>query len=585
MNITGSRRNIFVLLLVFIAACAKISQPTGGARDKLPPVVIRSTPSNGATGFKGKKIELSFNEYVVLDNINEKLLVSPPLLKRPRTSIRGKSIIIEYDEELKDNTTYAFYFLDAIRDLNESNILDNYKFVFSTGRVIDSLSVTGTVLTIPDLEVPAKTSVLLYSNLQDSAVVKTFPDYISRVDPTGSFRFDNIRNGQYRLYALTDDDNSKNYNRVEEPFAFLDTLITVTTEGNYITPDTTVKTGRNTGGGYKLFLFKAALKSRYLTNSSRQSKYKLTYSLSLTPDSLDFTFSIPEVADDKYLIEKSMRGDTMTVWLTDSSLYSLPLISTVIKYPFTDSLGNDIYRHDTVAMRFLAPRIRGTKSVPKLSISNNIPGGVIKPGRKVVFTAETPLREPDITRTGLYEMIEKDRHKIPYSLQKDSLNSGKLALNAALVEGGQYLFIADSAAFGNIYNEVNDSLAVRFSVGKADSYSSISINVINCRTNCIIQLLSNSEKLIAEQVPGPSGNVEFKLLDRGTYRVRAIFDTNGDGRWTTGDFFTGRQPEPVSYLPKELVLQEGWQVKETWDLSVTNVKDPKLRQKANTTTR
>ena len=155
------RLSLISLLTVIISSCAKISTPTGGLRDRLPPVVVKSVPLNGSKNFKGNKIEVTFNEYVVLDNINDKFMVSPPMKKKPRVFIRSKSVDIEFDEKMKDSTTYTFYFQDAIKDLNEGNILQNYQFVVATGSVIDSLSVTGNIYNAFNLEVPEKTLVLL----------------------------------------------------------------------------------------------------------------------------------------------------------------------------------------------------------------------------------------------------------------------------------------------------------------------------------------------------------------------------------------------------------------------------------------
>jgi len=206
-----TRLFLISLLVVLLLNCAKISSPSGGQRDKKPPVVVKSNPLNGARNFRGKKIEIEFNEYVVLDNINDKFMVSPPMKKKPRVFIRGKNVDIEFDDKLKDSTTYTFYFQDAIRDLNEGNILQNYQFVLSTGQVIDSLSVTGNIYNASDLEVPDKTIAIMYRELADSAVEKHLPEYISRLDPTGYFRINNIRPGTYRLFGLADGDNSKNY--------------------------------------------------------------------------------------------------------------------------------------------------------------------------------------------------------------------------------------------------------------------------------------------------------------------------------------------------------------------------------------
>lgn len=608
-------RNIRLMLfvvtavLLIAAACAKISSPSGGMRDRIPPVVLNSSPLNGTKNFKGKLVEIEFNEFVALDNINDKFMVSPPMKKKPRIFTRGKTLRIEFNEELRDSVTYTLYFMDAIKDLNEGNVLDNYKFVFSTGPVIDSLSVTGNIYNALDLEVPEKTIVLLYGNHNDTAVVKSLPDYLSRVDATGYFRVDNISPGKYRLYALKDDDNSKNYNRVEEPFAFLDSLISITPEKNFIpvprdtvpkpvikakTPAVTrttasaVKTPVKPAepiarqGDYRMILFEGQKRSHYLTKSSRDLKYKLTYLLSLPPDTMKVKFSIPDVGTDKYFIERTRYGDSITVWLTDSSLYAQAQIKTVLTYPFTDSLNVLGYKEDTITMRSITPRAPRVAKItkPKLALTNNI-SGTLKPGQQVVFESKTPLLEPDTTKIRLYEFAEKEKFRIPYAFVRDSMISSRLFMNANLKEGKQYLFTADSAAFSNLYNEASDSIGSRFSVRTADSYSKLTLDISNSGAQCIIQLLDNSEKLVAQQKIEKDGLVTFTLVDPGQYKLRAIYDLNGDGKWTTGDFFTGRQPEPVSYYKDVLEIKEGWDVKkQSWDLNVRNFKDAKLRQKA-----
>ena len=605
---------ILIVAILAIAACAKISSPSGGLRDRVPPVVEKSIPENSTRNFSGKEIEIGFDEFVVLDNINDKFMVSPPMEKKPRVFTRGKSVRIEYEDELKDSTTYTFYFLDAIRDLNEGNILDNYKFVFSTGSVIDSLSVTGNVYTAMNLEIPLTTTVMLYSDLTDSAVVKQLPDYISRVDQTGYFRIDNIKGGTYRLFALTDDDNSKNYNRVEEAFAFSDSLINVTPAKNYIAPvkDTLKKTvvsketkaataplqtktiGTKVNqvpelpalkGDHRLILFLAKKKARYLANDSRDARYKLTYILSLPPDTMHFNFRIPEVATDSYFIEKTPNRDSITVWLTDSTVYSQPQITSIVEYPFTDTLGIDGYREDTITMRFLTPRAprSGKATRPRLTLQNNIAGGSLKPGQKLVFRSETPLKEPDTTRIRLYQLDEKTKKKIPYNILRDTADSKKLILDARLPGTNQYLLITDSASFSNIFNEYNDSTGIRFSVREAASYSSLILNMTNCEGNCIVQLLDKTEKLLAESKISGNGRVTFPLLEKGSYRARVIFDLNGDEKWTTGDYFTGRQPEPVSYYPTEIEIPENWQTIQPWDVKEMNFKEQLLRQKPKTT--
>ncbi len=596
----------FVIVLILAAACAKISAPTGGLRDKQPPVVTESVPENGAVNFNGKRVEIIFDEFVTLDNINEKFMVSPPMKKKPRVFKKGKSVLVEFEDKLKENTTYTFYFLDAIKDLNEGNILDNYQFVFSTGPVIDSLSVTGYVYKAQNLEFPEKTQVLMYSSMADTSVIKQLPDYLSRVNAYGYFRIDNIREGKYKLYALKDDDNSKNYNRTEEDFAFLDSAIFVTAERSYIpvVKDTTTKkpvitSAKSTTATkapqaeaippapvlkseYQLFLFLANKSNHYLAGTSRVSKFLLSYIFSLPPDTMKVEFSIPDISNDKYFIQESRRRDTLKVWLTDSSLYSQELISTIIKYPFTDTLGVLDYKSDTIPMRYVPPRpIRGTKiTVPSLKVENNITGGGIKPDINIKFKAESPFIYPDTAHIILYIVADSSKIKIPYRFVKDIYNPGVLILLMQnWIKEEKVPFIADSAAFANILKEKSDSIGISFSVRDPESYSKMTLNIKNCNGPVIIQLLGNTENLLATEKITKDGKIEFPLLEKGFYRIRVIYDLNGDGEWTTGDFMNSRQPEPVSYYPSEVEIKSGWDVVQDWDLQDRNFKDQKLRER------
>jgi uncharacterized protein (DUF2141 family) len=583
----------FFMAIILASSCAKVSSPAGGPKDKEPPVVVKSEPVNGQTNFRDKKITVTFNEFVTLDKISEKFMVSPPMKKKPLITIRGKNVVIEYDEELKDSTTYTFYFQDAIRDLNESNPIDNFQFVISTGNVVDSLSVTGNVLSAFSLDPPENTLVMLYSNPSDTAVIKNLPDYITKSTKTGYFRIDNLKEGRYRLYALKDADNSKNFNLPDEEFAFLDTVVEVTSAKNYIPPvpdslrampvdkkaaDTIVLKG-----DYRLILFQPEKKMRYLTSSKRETQYKLIYTLSLPPDTIGFDFSIPDAASGSYFIENSREGDTIQVWLTDSSLYSQPMISSVVTYPFTDTLGNTVSKQDTILMRFLVPRPTRAKVKPELfRVISSLAGGSLKPGQNIIFTSQTPLRDPDTSRIRIYEVREKEKIKVPYKIERDRENSCRLIMTASIAQKKNYLLIADSAAFGNIYGEQTDSTGNAFTV--KDVFSKLKLNISNFEGTRIIQLLDEQDKILREAKTEKDGATEFTLLDKGRYRIRVIYDINGDGEWTTGDFVTRRQPEPVSFYPREIDLPENFWADQDWDISEKNIKLVKSKPKAGSRT-
>ena len=582
----GKHRIYGIILLMLIAGCAKISTPSGGPRDKEPPFVVKCEPVNGARNFKGNEVAVTFNEYVVLEKVNEKFMVSPPMKKKPKIFLRGKSVHVQYDEALRDSTTYTFNFQDAIRDLNEGNALNNYQFVFSTGPVIDSLSVTGNVYNALSLDAPEETLILLYGKLYDSAVVKRLPDYISRVNKNGYFRINNVKAGKYRLYALKDADNSKNFNLPDEQFAFLTDTIDVSSPNDYLpvikdTTKTTVASAAKADtivlqGKYKLILFKPSKTAHYLTSSSRNPRYKFSYTLSLPPDSGSFTFNFPKSRPGSYFIERNKTNDSMQVWLTDSTLYAQTQDTTIVNYPFTDTTGKVIQKQDTIVMRFLVPK--ATRAKPKkrpLSVTSNLFSGSLRPGQQISFNSQTPFGTPDTSKIRLFEGSGATHVKIPFAFIPDTVNSCRMFMAVHLSQGKNYLFTADSGAFRNIYGDVSDSSGYKIAIKDNDMYGKVTVNIKNYEGKRIIQLLTKDEKLVQEAKMDKDGKIDFLYLDRGTYRLRVIYDLNGDGKWTAGDFKKGIQPEPVSYYPHEIFVKENWFNKEEWDIGEQNIKSLK----------
>jgi len=591
MTIQSIFRRSFILVSGFIlaAGCAKISSPTGGPKDKEPPVIVKSEPLNGSKNFTDKKIVITFDEYITLDNINEKFMVSPPMKNKPVIMVRGKNVVITYDEELRDSTTYTFYFQDAVRDLNEGNPINNYQFVFSTGPIIDSLSVTGNIFKASDLNPPEKTLALLYIEHEDSAFTKSLPSYIAVADKNGYFRIDNVSAREYRLYALKDADNSKNFNLADEEIAFLDSTIRVTPERNWIpVVEDTLKSKLMDPkaadtivmyGDYRLYLFQHQKKLHYLTSSSRNMAYRLNYTLSLPPDTLGFHFSVPDAGPETWFIERNRTNDSIQVWITDTALYKKQIINTVIQYPFTDSAGITALKEDTVMMRFMTPRAtRGKVKPTPYKFTTNVTSGILKPGEKILLTSQTPFRNPDTSRIRLYETDGTNRVKVPFSLNRDSTNSCRMILTGKFAMNKNYIFIADSASFGNIYGEHSDSTGIRFSVKNEEAYGKLVLNITNFEGNRIIQLLSSEgEKVVKEVKMEKDGRVEFPLLEKGAYRVRVIYDLDNNGKWTPGDFSTKRQPEPVSYMPSEVDIKENWVRDYNWDIGEKNVKKLKIK--------
>ncbi len=211
-------------------SCAQIGMPTGGPRDTIPPVLIKATPPLRTTHFSANRITLTFNEYVHVENVQQNLLVSPTPRINPNVDFKFREVTIKLRDTLLPNTTYSIQLGDAIQDVNENNIYPNFTYVFSTGSYIDSLTLSGKVF-VAESGLPDSTLIAeLYNDLSDSAVFKTKPKYVARIDKNGSYNFKYLSPGTYNLFALKDESGTKLYNNPKQLFAFADSEIVINKE-------------------------------------------------------------------------------------------------------------------------------------------------------------------------------------------------------------------------------------------------------------------------------------------------------------------------------------------------------------------
>ncbi|HTE08281.1 MAG TPA: Ig-like domain-containing protein [Flavitalea sp.] len=216
-------------LLAMQSSCASIVPPTGGPRDSLPPVLLTVTPPDSTLNFKGKKISFGFDEYVQIDEVQKNLIVSPTPKTNPIVTTKLKMINVEIKDTLDPNTTFTLNFGNAISDLNEGNIFRQFTYLFSTGKFIDSLELSGRVVVAETGKADSTLIVLLYNLFDDSAIVKERSRYMAKVDTLGNFHFVNLAPGKYRVFAL-EDEGSRRYFDKSQLFAFMDSTVTSQSE-------------------------------------------------------------------------------------------------------------------------------------------------------------------------------------------------------------------------------------------------------------------------------------------------------------------------------------------------------------------
>ncbi len=587
----SGRLGIIALIMLFILSCAKISAPSGGPKDNDPPVILKSQPGNSSVMFTGKSFTVTFDEYVVLDRITEKFMVSPPLAIKPDIKLKGKSLQVSWEDNLADSTTYTFYFQDAIRDNNEANPIPNYQYVFSTGPVLDSLSLTGNVFNAIDLEVPEDITVMMYSNLSDTAPRTILPAYISRPDPSGGFMINNIKSGRYRLFALKDLNGNRLYDLDDEVFAFCDSIIDITPENYYsVVPDTikyrpenateTTKPDNFIFGLHRLYAFQQESKKQYLKYTDRKNSWSFGFGLALPSDSGQVSLTIADADSASWYMEHNVARDTFMVWISNPEIYDRDVIEAYLTFPFTDSTGVLTSLTDTVKFNYRkpAPPRGGVARPPPLKLSTNLTGK-LRPGDDLFFISATPLTDPDTSLITLTHTVDSVKTELKYEFLRDTTSTRHLILKAPVEPGESYSLVCLSGAFKDMFGNATDSTFYRFSITTVEDYGSITIKLTGYEGDVIIQLIGERENVVRESFITTPGEVAFNLLDKGRYRLKAIYDLDSNRIWTTGDFNMGRNPEPVTWYPAELEVKINWSLEQDWDLSVMYLKDVSLRKK------
>lgn len=347
--------SLLYIMSIIGSSCAQIGAPTGGPRDTLPPVLMNSTPPNHSTNFTAKAITLTFDEYIQLQNVQQNLLVSPNPKIIPNVNYKLKEVSIKLRDTLEPNTTYSIDLGNSIQDINENNPYRNFSYVFSTGPYIDSLTFSGNVLLAETGKADSTLIVLLYKDLDDSAVLKNKPRYIARLNALGNFKFNNLATGTYHVFALKDESGQKYYNSKTELFAFADSAVNINTDTAsinlfaYAEEKPVVKTNTSAGA--------AQDKKLKVTSSLNNGQQDILSPLTLTFNNKlkDFDSSKIKLTDTLYnpytptRITLDSTGKKITIenkW-EENAAYKL-----IVPIDFaTDTIGTALLKADTIAFK------------------------------------------------------------------------------------------------------------------------------------------------------------------------------------------------------------------------------------------
>lgn len=578
---------LFTLLLGLLFGCANRVAPDGGPFDDTPPRLVSMKPAVGSLGVKERRFTLTFDEYVTLKDMNNKVIISPPQLTRPTILSIGKRVVVELQDTLIPNTTYTIDFTDAIADNNESNPLENFSVAFSTGDKIDTMEIAGTVLNARNLE--PMNGIIVGIHPEDSSLT-AFTDTTlmraSRTSDLAQFVIRNIAQGSYRVFALKEADNNYRYDFGTEGIAFLDSAVTTssvpatrndTLRIDSLTIDTikVVKYTRYLPDDLVLLYSEPHSSKRFISKRERPEKGILRFTFNALPDS-GFAIapidSLPKPGGKWFVSDADRERGILQLFLTDTVAERHTRFA--VTYPTTDSLDLPIQKTDTVTLRM--PKAKRTKEEmeadttaqgkPKspltLTFEHKGTGGIHD---SILFKTSLPVDTSALRAIRLYnanDSILKDMPWREIRLLPGRSTAGILV--ADLKYGAQYKIQVDSVLFRDVYGHTLDQTVVdAFKTEGKDQFSTLEVQVYGTEGPFIGELLDTSDKIVTT-VYSDTTLLRFNDLKPQKYGFRLVVDRNGNRRWDPADFKTGRQPERVFYAPKTFELMKNWDIKENF---------------------
>ena len=578
--------------ITIISSCANIGMPAGGAKDTIPPVLLGTYPEPKALNFHDDDVRFTFSEYILPDEISEALVISPPLAKRPTIRTKSKTLIVQFNENLKDSTTYSLDFKNSIVDNNEKNPLKNLRFSFSTGAEYDSLRVAGRVVNAFNLEPLEKALVLLQSDLHDSAVFKVLPDYIAKTDENGLFMIDNIATGKYHLFALNDLNNDLKYNEGAEEIAFVDDIVVPSAEF-YEELDTLVHGVDSLlvlghthfyPDPFYLHYFTEDIFDQYIESSKRETRNKCVF---IFNESVEDTFDIRLIGHgekDWAIREFNENMDSLTLWIADTTLARYDSLNMELSYFMLDSTQNPYVYKDTLLMIYSDKKVdekksrrRGEdekteeKTVPQFNWAVDLPATMELNG-KIRLTSPEPIESFDSTRVNLFLKDDTLKTPLPFKIQRDKKGFHSYLVSYDWEPETSYTLTVDSASCINIFGITSKAVLRSFKTREEDYYGSLTFSLSNVQGPMILQLLKNDDKetVLREALFSQDGDVTFNLLAPEKYKVKIIYDTNNNGVWDTGSYQDKIQPERVAYINEVIKLRSNWSETHKWDVTPDN---------------
>ena len=553
------------LLPLFFPSCANTTQaPSGGKKDTIPPLIIDIKPLPGAVNVpvEGASFVFTFNEYVNIKT-PANIFLSPPLARQPKSRLRGRNLVVSFEEPLQPETTYTLSFTNAIADANEGNMFPGYTYVFSTGSKIDSMMITGTVVDCNTLAPVKDATVLLHRDLADSAALLHRPYAAVKTDDWGFFTLPFIQDTVYRLYAIKDASNDNIYDPGTDNIAFIDTLVRPVMIANDTVPemlkydmlDTLRCLARRSE--YELKLFREKPSRQYIVNKVRTAE-RSAYLTFQAPGAWIDSLWIRGYRADQVISQFNILQDSLELWI-NSRRAAPDTMQIFVNFRKTDSLGRLVPTQEIV--RLALPQNKRTYSkTTRRDLKHDdttcvytfkaTPETVEQNGFELEF--RNPIITEHFDSVKFYSINTRQRQSAAeFTVERDSLNLRRYILRPKdrLMPGFEYQMKLPYRAFRDINGFWSDSTLVKVSLPSDETLSSLDLELSGVDRKLIVDLLGEKrDKVLRSFVTDCDGTLHFPYIKAGRYSIRITEDRNRNAIIDTGSLLEHRQPEMVVFL-------------------------------------
>lgn len=558
---------VILISMIFSHSCANTTTPpSGGAKDTIPPVITEIYPALGQVNVpvNKTKLVLEFNEYVTVKD-GKSIFLSPPLEKAPKYKLKGKGVVITFENDLDSNRTYTLDVTNAIADNNEGNMFPGFTLVFSTGSEIDSMMVTGIVQDCNNLEPLKGATVMLYKDQADSAIFLQRPDAAVKTDKWGFFCLRNIQDTVYRMYAIIDENNNNKYDPDAEKIAFIDTVIRPVVVVNdslpelqkYDMEDTLSCLARNTE--YELNIFKEKPSMQMIVNRERVGD-RTSYVTFMAPYAQVDSLWIKGVKPENIITQFNVIQDSLEIWVNDPKPQPDTFYVSV-RYMKTDTLG--MLNSAVDEFKLINPNRKTFGKSSKKDIKHEDTTAVVK-----IEAAPETVEQYGFVMEFKYPIVEsafdslkfisinpkQEESAAGYTVTQDTVNLRKYIVRPKdkMQVGYEYKLKLPHRKFRDINGFYNDSTEVKVSLPKDDKLSTMNLVLTNVNNKYIVDLLNEKRNsVLRSYVIENDQTLVFPYLKKGKYSIRITEDLNKNGIVDTGNLLEHRQPEKVRFYKLE----------------------------------